>query len=317
MVEINATDPEVVTNPFGTYARVAAETAVARLVVPGMPTFWVLTRLNTAREMLNDPRFELNAASFMRPPNIPDHCLKYMRTMSEMNGPDHLRLRRAVAPAFTPKRMDVLRPRITEIVDGLIDAFPGGDVDLVPDFARPLPMDVICTLVGVPEADWPSWRTWGAAIAAGDGSAFGEAIPGIMAGAQATVAHRRAALTDDPAVAADDLLGYLLTTTDLTDDELVTLVWQLVLAGQTPTNLLTNAVEALLDHPDQDLLADPARSVEELLRWGVRSCSPCPGTPPRTWRWTGSVSARANRCPRRWWPPAAIPTCSPSRRPWT
>ncbi|MFD1050331.1 cytochrome P450, partial [Kibdelosporangium lantanae] len=126
MVEINATDPEVVTNPFGTYARVAAETAVARLVVPGMPTFWVLTRLNTAREMLNDPRFELNAASFMRPPNIPDHCLKYMRTMSEMNGPDHLRLRRAVAPAFTPKRMDVLRPRITEIVDGLIDAFPGG-----------------------------------------------------------------------------------------------------------------------------------------------------------------------------------------------
>jgi cytochrome P450 len=261
VVEINATDPEVVANPFGTYARVAAEAAVARLVVPGMTTFWVLTRLNSARGMLTDTRFELNSASFMRPPNIPEHCLKYMRTMSEMNGPEHLRLRRAVAPAFTPKRMDALRPRITEIVDGLIDTFPAGDVDLVEHFARPLPMDVICSLVGIPPADRESWQTWGAAIAAGDVSAFGEAIPGIMAGAEAALAHRRA-------VPADDLLGYLLTTTDLTDEELVTLVWQLVLAGQTPTNLLTNAVEALLDHPDQDFLADPARAVEELLRWG-------------------------------------------------
>jgi cytochrome P450 len=261
VVEIDATDPEVVTNPYGTYARVAAETAVARLVVPGMPDFWLLTRLESAKLMLNDTRFELGSASFMRPPNIPEHCLRYMRTMAEMNGPEHLRLRRAVAPAFTPKRMTALRPRITEIVDGLVNAFPDGDVDLVEHFARPLPMDVICELVGIPLADRDAWRTYGAAVAAGQVSAFAEAIPGIMAGAESAVAHRRA----EP---ADDLLGYLLTTTDLTDTELVTLVWLLVLAGQTPTNLLTNAVEGLLENPDQDFLADPARAVEELLRWG-------------------------------------------------
>src|SRR3954464_14198447 len=121
-------DPEVVGDPFGTYARVARETGVARMVLRGMPDFWVLTRLGSAKAMLNDSRFELNSASFMRPPNIPEHCLRYMRTMSETNGAEHLRPRRAVAPAFTTKRMAALRPRITEIVDSLIDALPEGDV---------------------------------------------------------------------------------------------------------------------------------------------------------------------------------------------
>jgi cytochrome P450 len=224
--------------------------------------------------VLTDPRFELNSASFMRPPGIPEHCLRFMRTMSEMDGPEHARLRRLVSPAFTPRRATQFRPRIRRIVDRLLDALPGhvadGRVDLLAHFARPLPIEVICELVGIPEDARPRWREYGAAVAGGAGPAFVAAVPGIIADARAAVARRRS----DP---ADDLLSELVRIQAedgdrLGEDELVTLVLHLVLAGQTPTNLIANGVEALLTHPDQlaALRADPAlapRAVEELLRW--------------------------------------------------
>ena len=141
-------------------------------------------------------------------------------------------------------------------------------------------MDVICELVGIPEADRPRWREYGATVVARPGPPFAAAIPGIMEGAKAAVARRRA----EP---GDDLISDLIRAQDedgdrLSDTELVTLVWHLVLAGQTPTNLIANAVEALLTHPDQlaALRADPGlmpRAVEELIRW----CGPTLLTIPR------------------------------------
>jgi cytochrome P450 len=152
-------------------------------------------------------------------------------------------------------------------VAALLDDLPSnGPVDLLRDFARPLPMDVICALVGVPAVDRPRWREYGAAIVAASGQGFADAVPGIMAGAKAAIAAQRA----HP---GDDLLADLVhEDTGLGDTELVTLVWHLVLAGQTPTNLIANAVAALLSHPGQldKLRADPALmpgAVEELVRW--------------------------------------------------
>jgi cytochrome P450 len=129
---------------------------------------------------------------------------------------------------------------------------------------------VICELVAIPPEDQGTWRTYGAAVAAGHGPAFAEAIPAIMRDAVTAVARR----TREPDA---DLLSELIGVHSEDDDrlsevELVTLVWHLVLAGQTPTNLLANAVEALLGHPDQlvALRADESlmpRAVEELTRW--------------------------------------------------
>ncbi len=143
-------------------------------------------------------------------------------------------------------------------------------MDLLRHFARPLPMEVICELVGIPDADRPRWREYGAAVAAGIGLNFAAAVPGIIEGAKAAVARRRA----EP---ADDLLSDLIRAQAedgdrLSDTEMVTLVWQLVLAGQTPTNLVANAVDALLAHPGQlaALRAGPGRmpgGVQELIRW--------------------------------------------------
>jgi cytochrome P450 len=131
-------------------------------------------------------------------------------------------------------------------------------------------MDVICELVGIPEPDRPRWRDYGATIAAVAGKEFAEAIPGIMAGGKAAIARRR----DEP---GDDLISDLIRVRDedgdrLSDTELVTLVWHVVLAGQTPTNLIANAVVALLTHPEQlaEFRADSrirSRAVEELIRW--------------------------------------------------
>jgi cytochrome P450 len=271
--EIDLTDAGVLRNPFAAYGRARERSPLARIVAPGFGPMWAVTRHEGARAMLSDPRFELSAASFMHP-DVPEDCLAYMRTMQEMDGPEHTRLRRLVSPAFTARRATEFRPRIEPIVEHLLDDLAGhaegGSVDLLPHFSRPLPMDVICELVGIPERDRLGWREYGAAVAAGWGQKFAEAIPGIIEGAKAAVARRRA----EP---GDDLIADLLRTQAedggrLRDTELVTLVWHLVLAGQTPTNLIANAVETLLAHPDQlaALRDDPGRmpgAVEELMRW--------------------------------------------------
>ncbi|MEU6430306.1 cytochrome P450 [Microbispora sp. NPDC046973] len=277
--EVDLTDPEVLRDPFTAYGRVRERAPLARLLVPGLGPIWALTRHDGARAMLGDARFEINADSFMRP-QVPDDCLPYMRTMSEMNGPEHARLRKLAAPAFTPRRAAEFRPRIEAIVDALLDDLPaqadGGRVDLLRHFARPLPMDVICALVGIPEEDRPRWREWGATVAAGAGQDFARAIPGIMAGARDAVAARRARSgeeEDGPGDVLGDLVRVQAEDGDrLSDVEIVTMVWHLVIAGQTPTNLIANAVAALLSHPAQlaAVRSDPALmpgAVEELIRW--------------------------------------------------
>jgi cytochrome P450 len=272
VVQIDPTDPEVLLDPFTTYGRAREAARVARMSLPGMGDIWILTRHEDAKAMLADPRFELNSNSFLRMPGFPEDCEPYLRsTMSELNGAEHMRLRKLVTPAFTARRAGGLRSRIEAIVAGLLDALPDGEtVDLLEHFARPLPMDVICELVGIPAEHRPRWREYGKAVAAGYGPGFLAAIPEIIAGAKAVVELRRTS-------PADDLVSQLLRAQDedgdrLSDTELVTLVWQLVTAGQTPTNLIVNGLEALLTHPDQlaALRADPdlvPRAVEELTRW--------------------------------------------------
>jgi cytochrome P450 len=281
--EIDLTDTEVLRDPFSAYGHARERSPLARLLAPGFGPMWALTRHEGAKAMLSDPRFELNANSYMRP-DVPEHCLAYMRTMQEMDGPEHTRLRRLVSPAFTARRAAEFRPRIEPIVESLLDDLPNhaedGSVDLLRHFARQLPIDVICELVGIPEPDRPRWREYGAAVAAGWGQAFAEAIPGIMEGAKAAVARR----TLEP---GEDLVSDLIRTKAeygdrLGDTEMVTLVWHLVLAGQTPTNLIANAVETLLAHPGQltALREDTSlmpRAVEELTRW----CGPQLLTLPR------------------------------------
>ncbi len=278
--EIDLTDVAVLRDLPSVYAHAREQAPVARLLIPGFP-MWAVLRHDAAKAMLADPRFALNGNSYHHPA-VPDDCLPYLRSLQEMEGAEHARLRRLVSPAFTPRRAAQFRPRIARIVGRLLDglATGNGPVDLVPGLARPLPMEVICEVVGIPDAERARWHTYGAAVAAGRGDAFAEALPAIIGDAKAVVARRR----EEP---ADDLLSDLVRArTDegdqLGDVEIVALVWLLVLAGQTPTNLIANAVAALLTHPAQlaALRADPELlpgAVEELMRW----CGPQLLTVPR------------------------------------
>ena len=283
--EIDLTDPAVLRDPFTTYGHARERSPLARLHVPGMPPMWGVLRHAEARAVLSDPaRFALSPASYAFRPEVSEELRPYLRSMQEMEGSEHARLRKLVTPAFTPRRAAEFRPRIERVVEELLDDLckhaAEGPADLLAHLAQPLPMAVMCELVGTPEQDRPRWRQYGAALAAGAGAAFFAAIPGVIDDAKAAVAARRHEPVDD---LVSDLVRAQAEDGDrLTDAELVMLVWQLVVAGQVPINFIGNAVEALLAHPDQlaALRADPglaARAVDELMRW----CGPQLLTIPR------------------------------------
>jgi cytochrome P450 len=269
--EVDLTDPEVIRDPFTAYDQARKAGRVVRLNIPGMP-MWALTRHEDARTILTDPRFAITSQSFIGIPGVPAGYETYLRTMSEMDGPDHLRLRRLAAPAFTARRAQDFRPNIQPVVAKLLAELPE-DTDLLRDFAKPLPMHVICELVGIPPADRPDWVEWGAILAALDVARFGQAVPGIIESTKDLVASRPTTGMLADLIAAEDRL---------TDTEMVTLVWHVVLAGQTPANLIANAVVELWSRPDvlAELRADPSLlpgAVDELMRW----CGPQLLTVPR------------------------------------
>lgn len=271
MYEVDLTDPSVISDPFAAYSQARDAARVVRLNIPGMP-MRALTRHEDARAMLTDPRFAITSSSFVGVPGVPDEYRPYLRTMSEMDGADHLRLRRLAAPGFTARRAQDFRPNIEPIVEKLLGDLPA-EFDLLTDFAQPLPMLAICELMGIPLSDRQNWAEWGAIVASFDGARFGEAIPGIIEGAKSLVGDRP----------ATGVLADLTNEEDrLTDTELVTLVWHIVLAGQTPANLIANAVAELWTRPTAlaELRANPnllPGAVDELMRW----CGPQLLTVPR------------------------------------
>jgi cytochrome P450 len=292
--EIDLSDPAVLRDPFAAYRAARERGPVARLVTPGFGSMWAVTGYHDARAMLSDPRFELTSNTYLLP-GVPEHCLEYMHTMQEKNGAEHARLRRLVSPAFTARRAAEFRSRIEPIVERLLDDLPGhaigGTVDLLAYFTRPLPIDVIGELVGIDPADRATWREYGAAVAAGHGEAFAAAIPGIMRDSMAAVARRTTAPGAD---LLSELIGMHAGDEDrLSDVELVTLVWHLVLTGQTPALLIANAVEALLEHPEQlaALRTDPGldspRRPKDQAPEDGRAPGRMPGAVEELTRWCG------------------------------
>jgi cytochrome P450 len=229
------------------------------------------------RDVLADPRVVkepgLVAGPFVDelPPGV---AAGLFRHMLNANPPDHGRLRRLVAAAFTRRRTDALAPRIQQLTDALLDtaAAVDGPVDLVDALAAPLPVRVIGDLLGVPEADFPRFRAWTRPLVTGvlaGCDAYVDAAVGMLDLLRELVAWRRA----EP---GDDLLSALVAARDagdrLDEDELTSAAFLLLAAGhETTVNLIANGVHALLTHPDQLALlrARPEllpAAVEEVLR---------------------------------------------------
>jgi cytochrome P450 len=240
---------------------------------------WLITGYDAARFALSDPRFVKGGPGHgPYQEQLPAHVSAAIdRHLLALDPPDHTRLRRLLAAAFTRRRSEQLAPRIQELTDDLLDRLQlrarTGPVDLITEFAYPLPIAVICELLGVPEGDRGDFRAWTGPLVAGALAGF----EAYSAAATSLVGYVRELLARKRRQPADDLLSALVAVQDegdrLTEDELTAMVYLLLIAGhETTVNLIANGVRALLEHPDQLALlrAEPERTanaVEELLRY--------------------------------------------------
>ncbi|HLU56554.1 MAG TPA: cytochrome P450 [Pseudonocardia sp.] len=282
-------DPGLIADPVGGYGRLREQGPVVRGRAPDGTPAWFVTRQADVRAVLSDPRFVNSARSvpgvdvdsvrdnLIEQIGIPPDLVHYFAdSILDTDGADHTRLRKLVSRTFTVRRVTELRPRVEEITAALLDRMAGlpQPVDLVAELAYPLPITVICELVGVAEEDRPAWRRWG--------SAFVRMEPRtVVPAAREMVDHVREQIARRRAEPTDDLLAALVHVQEedgdrLGEDELVTMVITLVMAGhETTAHLIGNGALALLTHPDQlELLRrDPdlwPGAIHELMRW----CSP-------------------------------------------
>jgi cytochrome P450 len=274
-VDKDFADPEFHANPHPTYAHLRQTSPVRRVRLPNGIDAWLITRYEDARRALTDPRLSkerplARGGSTVLPPAIGAAVSHHMLSADP---PDHTRLRRLVSGAFTARRIDALRPRIEEITDELLDAMSGHEqLDLIDAFAFPLPIQVICELLGVPAADRDSFRAWSNIVVGGEGTR--ERVPEAMG---ALVSYIRALLADRRAHGGDDLLTGLINVRDqedrLSEDELSSMVFLLLIAGhETTVNLIGNGAFLLLSRRERwdRLRADPAllpSAIEEFLRF--------------------------------------------------
>jgi cytochrome P450 len=257
---------------------------LSRVKLPYGDQGWLLTRHEDVRTALNDPRFSVAQAVVRDVPRMSPR--RASSILTDLDPPEHTRLRRLVAKAFTARRVELLRARAEQLAGELLDEMVqvGPPADLVRSFAVPLPGLMICELLGVPYADRDEFQEWVGAFLAVSALTVEQrgARLGKLAGYLAELAAQR---REAP---SDDLLGALVVAHEegdrLTEDELIQLTLLLLGAGYESTaNQIANFTYALLTHPDQLALlrARPEllpNAVEELMRWVplVATAAPMP-----------------------------------------
>ncbi|WP_405165210.1 cytochrome P450 [Nocardia sp. NBC_01499] len=257
------------------FAKLRREEPVSRVKLPYGDEGWLVTRYADAKLVLADPRFS-RAATVDRE-DIPRTTRNPSRQNSllSMDAPEHSRLRKLVAKAFTSRRVEQLRPRAQQIVDERLTEIElaGPVADLVQGLALPLPVTVICEMLGIPTEDQHRFRDFSDTVLSTT-AYTSEEIDDARAALEAYLAEVVAQRRERP---TDDLLGALVAARDnedrLTEDELVNLGIGLLIAGhETTANQIANFTYVLLSEPQHwellrsrpELVPD---AIEELLRY--------------------------------------------------
>jgi cytochrome P450 len=247
---------------------------VFRAELPDGRIVWLVTGYENVRQMIIDQRFS-RALAVAPGQAQPGFEMFASGSINGMDPPEHTRLRKLVASAFTARRVEALRPRVADIVNQLIDAMAGRPqpADLVASFSLPLPAQVICEMLGVPAEDIGRLHAWSDTIM-GD---WQRDTDEIMAALAELYGYFGALIEVKRAQPADDLMSALIAARDdadrLSEHELTVMCCTLLIGGhETTANQINLSLLLLFDHPGEvaRLRADPGLipgAVEELLRF--------------------------------------------------
>ncbi|WAU83429.1 cytochrome P450 [Streptomyces sp. Qhu-G9] len=285
VVDLRELGGDFTRDPYPVYAELRAAGPVHRVLDPDGEEVWLVVGHDACRSAFTDPRLSRDWRKSGNMAQIvnTEQDQPALAHMLMSDPPDHTRLRRLVAKEFTPRRIEALAPRVQQIADESLDAMLAAEdrrADLVASFAFPLPMTVICELLGVPALDRAAFRGWSNEMVArtspeAEARAYQE-MPAYLA---ELIAAKRAR-------PAEDLLSAMIHTVDdggdrLSPSELIGMSVLLLIAGhETTVNLIGNGVRALFAHPDQlaALRADAGLldgAIEEMLRYDgpVEACT--------------------------------------------
>jgi cytochrome P450 len=293
--DYNPLRPEVRADPYPYYAALRRESPVHQIVA-GLP-FYTVTRHADVLFALQHPEvfsstgiqgLARSATAGAGSNVVGVHRLFEPGMLIAVDPPDHTRLRRLVNRGFTPRRIALLEPRLREIARECIDKVVSrGEMDLMRDVAIPLPVTVIAQMLGVETGRIDRFKHWSDAVAVGFSGLSGEWSPtDVRRALDDMAAYLERMLDERRNQPRDDLVSVLLQAEEgdaLSTGEVMAFVVLLLVAGnETTTNLIGNAMKALLAHPDQlaqvtrDRALVPAM-IEEVLRWD----SPVQGLPRR------------------------------------
>jgi cytochrome P450 PksS len=277
----NLASPQFKADPHPFYTYLRHEAPVYRAVLPDRRVVWLLARYDDTIMLLKDERFVKDRTNTLTPEEQPRNqwvpgCARPLaRNMLDLDAPDHARLRLLVSKVFTRRLVEQLRGRVEELCDGFLTAAQRrGSLDLIRDYALPLPTTVIAEMLGVPVEDRTRFHRWSAQIIAiASGTDQLRALPSLWL----FIRYLRALFQQRRAQPRADLISELIQVQEagdrLSEDELLARVFILLVAGhETTVNLIGTGTLALLDHPAQTerVRRDPAiiqPAVEELVRY--------------------------------------------------
>ncbi|MGA2932550.1 MAG: cytochrome P450 [Acidimicrobiales bacterium] len=241
---------------------------------------YTVTRLQDVTAVLRDQRFHSALSMIEQSPEFEGSSYGGERRQSilTMEGTGHARLRRLVAPAFTPSSANRLRPTMRAVVSELVDrVVDRGESELVEDVCEPYPIPIICELLGAPPEDWKLFSAWATDIFRIFNNNLAEDLPLIERAGEELTEYVSAMITERRADPRDDLLSDLIAVEEagdrLSTDEMAMLAQAVLMAGtDTTRNQLACSVALFTEHPDQwALLAErpelATRAVEESMRY--------------------------------------------------
>ncbi|MGP3975796.1 cytochrome P450 family protein [Streptomyces sp. 8N114] len=271
-------------DPHLVHAALRAKGAVHRVFVPDSGESWFVVTREAARTALTDPRLCNDIRHSASWQNDGGHAIG--RNMLQTDPPQHTRLRRMVAGHFTPGRIAALRPRIEAATGDLLGALPRqGQADLVSQYALPLPVTVICELLGVPVQDQALFHTWSNELVMPTSQEAAAAAADELTGYLTALTERKARTPDDTLLSALAAMrrpsGPAPESRDdradgLDPEELLGMAFLILVAGhETTVNLISSTLYSLLTHPDQlDLLRTSPELTEGAVEESLRYNSP-------------------------------------------